>query len=309
MNQILMTDNKKGGANHELKPVIKFFAIVIILVALIIGGGATYNVYNSFGKDDSFPKPTVSMQKDGSKVNVTVTGEIEINKIEYYWNDGSKSTLNGNARKKVDFELDIPQGDNSLNMTVIDIKGNKTDFSKVGLKFDEAEESLKPTISLVTNEIGKIVVTVTDENALDYMTYQWEDQDEVKVMANSEEPKTITQNVEVQKGTKKLTIKAYNKAGKKQEITKTIVGSSGSEIKATIENNQFVVKVIDEVGLTKITYVHTYDGVPHEVTIDDIPENTKEYEFKVDLKQGDNFIKVNAFNKDVMTEYKGRKTL
>ena len=46
-----------------------------------------------------------------------------------------------------------------------------------------------------------------------------------------------------------------------------------------------------------------------EHTVEGIPQGAKEYEFKVPLKDGvTNYLKIDAYENDLLTEYKCKKT-
>lgn len=303
MNQILMTNDEKGSSANGVKPIIKFFAIVIIVVSLIFVGEGAYNLYNSMGNNNSYPKPVLNVEKNGSAISLKITGEIGINKIEYSWNDGNTTILKCDGKKSINQEIEMPQGDNKLNIVVIDVEGNRTKFGEIAVSFTSEDDTVKPKISIV-NSVGKITITATDETELDYLTYQWEGEEEVKIEATSDNNKSITQEVSVQKGTKKLTIVAVDKTGNKETMSKKIVGSNGPEIKVSASEGNFIIKVTDEYVITKIEYT-----INEEVfTINDLPSDAKEYEFKVQLKDGVNYLKVNAYENDLMTEFKCKKT-
>ena len=204
----------------------------------------------------------------------------------------------------VSFELDIPEGNNTLNVSVVDVEGISTNMDEVSIKSADAEDTTKPKIS-IENASGKLIIKATDETELDYMTYKWEDGEEVKIQPKAEDKKSITQEVSVEKGTKTLTITAFDKSGNQEVVNKKIVGSNGAQINVTYSDGKFIVKVTDEYKITKIQYTLNDE----EFTINDLPQDAKEYEFTIPLEEGvTNYLKVNAYENDLMTEYKGKKT-
>ena len=168
---------------------------------------------------------------------------------------------------------------------------------------DGNKDKSKPVIS-IENSNGKLLVTAKDETEIAYFSYQWEGSEEQKVSPSEEDKTTVKQEIEVQKGTQKLTLTAVDTAGNIETTTKKIIGSNGPEIKASLSDGNIVVKVTDEFGITKIEYTHNEE----EHTVEGIPENAKEFEFKVPLKDGDNYLKINAYENSIMTEYKCKKT-
>ena len=304
MNQILITNDENGVSSRGMKPVVRFFIVAIIIFAIILICEGAFNLYNSLSqKNKDYAKPELTSEKAGSSLNLTLNGEIGINKFVYSWNGGNETTLSGNGKKQVSFDIEMPQGDNKLSSYVIDVEGNKTKFEDISVSFTDTEDTVKPVISL-QNVSGKLEVTATDETEIDYLSYQWEEAEEVKVNVSEEDKKIIKTTIDVEKGTKKLTLVAVDKSGNKQTVTKKIIGSNGPTIKASLSNGNFVIKVTDEIGITKIEYTHNEEAY----TVEDLPEGAKEYEFKVPLKEGDNYLKINAYENGIMTEYKCKKT-
>lgn len=308
MNQILVTNEENGASSNEMKPIIKFFCIVCIAFAIILIFCGGFSLYNNLSKKNDFPNPELISEKEGSHLNVKINGEtdgnkIGINKFVYSWNDGNETTLSGDGKSKVIFQIEMPQGDNKFSSYVIDVNGNKTKYEDIHVSFTAEEDTIKPVITL-ENIGGKLEVTATDERELDYLTYKWEDGVEVKVEASEQDKSTIKQSIDVEKGTKKITLTAVDKSGNEQTKTKTIIGSNGPTIKASLSNGNFVVKVTDEFGITKIEYTHNDE----KHTVEDLPKDATEFEFKVPLKAGENYLKIDAYENGIMTEYKCKKT-
>ena len=214
MNQILSTNEKNSFISSDIKKIVKFFAIVIIILALIFIGEGAYYLYNNLGKNVVYPKPEISYEKNGSAINIDFSSEIGLNKIEYYWNDGTPTELKCNGKKEFDLDIEMLQGNNILHINTTDIEGNKTTFGDISVNFDTNEDNLKPEVSIVSVG-GKITVTANDETELDYLLYQWEGEQEVKIPVSETNKKSITKDIEVEKGTKKLIITAVDKTGNK----------------------------------------------------------------------------------------------
>ena len=303
MNQILVTNDEKGLGNSSLKPIVRFFAVVAIVFALVLIGEGAFNLYRSLGTNKDYAKPELKLEKNGSSMNVKVDGEIGINQVIYAWGSGDETVVNASGRKNLNCDIEIPQGDNTLKTKIVDVEGNKTKFEDVSVTFSENEDSKKPVISIEKVD-GKLSVTALDETELDYFSYKWEDADEVKVTPSEEDKKMVKQILEVQKGTKQLTLVAVDKAGNKQTMNRKVIGSNGPTIKASIADNSFVVKVTAESAITEIQYTLNEETSK----VENIPAGAKEFEFKVPLKEGANYLKINAYENGIMSEYKCKKT-
>ncbi|MBR3673194.1 MAG: hypothetical protein IKN65_02710 [Clostridia bacterium] len=303
MNQILLTNEETGKSSNGMKPVIRFFAVVAIVFAIVLIVEGILHLYNNLNKRNDYSKPQLSYEKNGSSINLKVDGEIGLNKVTYSWNDGNETVLSADGRKSVSYNIEIPQGDSTLKAVVKDVEGHETKFEDIEISFNESDDTVKPEIK-IENVSGKLEVTATDEKEIDYLTYQWEGADEVRIEQSEEDKTKIVQTIEVEKGTKKLTLVAVDKTGNKQTVTKKIIGSNGPAISASLDGDNFVIKVTDEFGITKIEYTHNDE----QKTVEGIPENAKEFEFRVPLKDGVNLLKINAYENGIMTEYKCKKT-
>ena len=303
MNQILVTNDENMGTKNNINPIIRFFAVVAIVFALVLVGEGAFNLYNNHANKKEYAKPELAYEKNGSSINMKVNGEIGINKIIYSWGNGNETVRKAEGKKNINFDIEIPQGDNILKMKVIDVEGNTTKFQDISLSFTESDDTIKPVISIEKVD-GKISATAMDEKELDYFSYQWEDSEEIKVTPSENDKKVITQLIDVEKGTKKLTLVAVDKSGNKQVLTRKVIGSNGPTISASIAEDNFVVKVVDEIEITKIEY--TLNGETSQV--ENIPQGAKEFEFRVPLKEGANYLKINAYENGIMTEYKCKKT-
>ena len=303
MNQILVTKDENGSNSKGIKPVIRFFAVVAIIFAIVLIVEGGLHLYNNLNNNKDFVKPELSYEKNGSAINLKVTSEVGLNKVTYAWNDGNKTELSADGKKSVTYNIEIPQGENKLNVNVKDVEGHETKYEDISVSFTGSDDSVKPEIK-IENVSGKLEITATDDKEIDYLTYQWEGSEEVKFEQSPEDKTTIKQTLEVEKGTKKLTLVAVDKTGNKQTVTKKIIGSNGPTIKASLDGDNFVIKVTDEFGITKIEYTHNDEPK----TVEGIPENAKEFEFRVPLKEGVNLLKGNAYENGIMTEYKCKKT-
>jgi len=303
MNQILMSKDENGKSSREVKPVIRFFAIIVIVIALILTGIWGLNLSKSLKNKDNYSKPTIDVEKNGSAVNLIIKGQNGINRIEYNWNEGNVTQVKVNGKKEHNLEIEIPQGKNVLSVVVVDVEGNKTKFDKIEVAFTNGEDTIKPEISIV-DASGKLRITAIDNSEIAYLSYKWEGEEEVKVEPTQESKTNITKDVDVQKGTKKIIITAVDKTGNKAVIENNIIGSDGPKITVRVENDNFIVNVKDEFIITKIEY--TLNEKVNKV--EGIPQGAKEFEFKVPLEDGVNYLKVNAYENGLMTEFKGKKT-
>ena len=311
MNQILSTNDKSGSSLLGLKPIVRFFAIILIIMALIFIGQSGYRLYSSTKNKNEFPRVKLQTEQFGSVLNLQFSGEKILSRIEYSWNDGNATEIKGIGKTNVDIDIDVPPGENTLKVSAVDVEGNKTKFEKVKVTFTESDviferDRTNPEISIEKSaNISKFVITVKDNKELDYVSYYWEGEQPIVINATDETKTEIVEEISARKGTKTINVKAVDKAGNESTSTRTIVGSEGPKITAGVKDDNFVIKVTSENEITRIVYVYN-ETEEHEV--ENIPENAKEFEFKVPLKDGENKLKVSAYEEDIMVEYKCKKT-
>lgn len=310
MNQILSTNDKDKKNVIGIKPIVRFFAVVLIIVSGIFIAQSGTKLYSSIRYKKEYPRAKLTTEQIGSVIKLNFDDEIVLSRIEYKWNNGNITVLKNIAKRQTSIDIDIPQGENELSVCTIDTEGNKTQFKNFKVSFSEEDlvndkDKKQPIVSIEkSSTTKKIIITVKDDRELDYFTYNWEGEEPVTIKATEETKTSITQEITVEKGTRVINVIAYDKAGNKGTKSLKIVGSNGPKVSAGIKDNSFVVKVTSDNEITKIIYTHNNE----EKEVKDIPKGAKEFEFKVPLKDGENYLKVNAFENDIMTEYKCKKT-
>lgn len=311
MNQILSTNDKKNSSLLGLKPIIRFFAIILIIMAIIFGTQSGYKIYSSIKQSREFPRAELQTQQFGSVLNLKVSSKNIISKIEYSWNGGNITEVKGLGKANTNIDIDVPPGENELKVAAVDAEGNKTQFEKIKVSYTEEDvkfekDRTKPEISIEKSaNAKKFVIIVKDNKELDYISYSWEGEETTTVKATDETKTEITQELPAQKGTKTITVKAVDKAGNENEKSRTIVGSEGPKISASVKDGNIIVKVTSENGITRISYIHNNEQAQE---VEELQKGAKEFEFKVQLKDGENKLKINAYEEEIMTEYKCKTT-
>jgi hypothetical protein len=328
MNQILSFYNI-GNSKEAMKKAIKVFCISIVLFAiiLIVEGFLGYNEFKN--RKISIDTPEINIVRDNGITKLNIYSIIGIQKVVYSWSDGLETVVNKTGENEVSVDIDTAIGTNDLNIKIIDSDGNTIVYDPIKIAYEGNEENsnnianstddtnnsnevvdwqtavasdtTNPKIELSSSK-GKIVIKASDDVKMSYVTYAWNDEDETTITGLSEDEMSLTAEIDAKKGDNVLKVKAYDKAGNVEELEKEVHGTDGPNIDVKKENDQIVVKVTDEYGITKIKY--NFNG--EEKTIDNISQN--EYELKLDLKDGENYIIVEAYENSVKSEYKGKTT-
>lgn len=304
MNQILSTNmpqdkGKKNRSNKIGKPVdvrnvIKVFSIALILFSVCLISTAVYSIYEkNSSKQIAEEKPTISIEnKTETTLLMKVMHKKNIEKVEYGWNDEQTNIINGNKRKYIEEKIEIPAGKNILKVKVTDENGNTIDYQK------EYEINSNINLEVVGN---KIKITYSGDEEIAYMTYRWDEGEESTININSKE---IKEEIDAIKGLHTLTVVVVDANNKTETKVQKINGVS--KPKLTIDLNEdkthFVIKASDDEGFKKIQIRLNQDDKQKYVI--DVNDSQKEidYEFPIEIKNGENLIEVKIFNVNDISE-------
>lgn len=176
MNQILITEKKKKSKKAprgpiEVKGIVRFFAVFIMIFGIILASEGSYALYKEI--DESRPEniPDLTITRDGDILLLQVDHNTEISKINYRWNDGEVNSI-PEGTTYAEEEILLPDGNNVLNITVIDMKNREYQFIK---EYNlEGVDITKPNIDVTQTEEGtaNISISATDETEIIQMTYK-----------------------------------------------------------------------------------------------------------------------------------------
>lgn len=306
MNQILAVENKKKekvktkkiktGRPIEIKGIVMFFAVIIMVFGLTLAGQGSYALYKNI--DDRKPEniPYVAIGRVNDKAIIKVAHNIEISKIVYSWNDGEESAIPiGSTRAEE--EITLLGYDSVLNLTIEDINGKKVKYQKQYLL--TGVDITKPSINIEAKDgANKITIIAEDETEIDHLIYQWDGENPVTVKAAQVGQKKIEQIVELTLGTKNIIVTAVDKNGNVEEIEKEIVTSTSKPEMSVIRNKEKItVKASDKDGVKDI--VINLNGEIYKA------ENINRKSVRVGpvtLREGNNTISVEVTNINGYTE-------
>lgn len=304
MNQILSIENKKKQKTKkirtrrpiEIKGIIMFFAVIIMVFGLTLAGQGSYALYKDI--DDRKPEniPYIKVGRVNDKAIVQVNSNIEISKIVYSWNNGEESAIpigSTNARE----EITLLGYDSVLNLTTEDINGKKVKYQKQYIL--TGVDITKPSIEIETKDgNNKMKIIARDETEISYMSYQWEDGEPVIINANQQGQTEITTEVPLVVGSKKIKIIAKDTNENIEEIEKEIVTSTAKP-KITLRRNKqkISIEVEDKDGIASITA--NLNGEEHKLT--DINRKKVKVGYLY-LREGNNTISVEITNVNGYTE-------
>lgn len=257
MNQILMTENKKkkqknGGRTIEIKGIVRFFAIVIMIFGISLAGQGVYAIYkeNEDTKPSNMPSVTISRLNDTAILYVEHS--VEISKIIYSW-DAGEDTVLPQGTLIAQEEILLPNQNSTLNITIEDMNGKQVKYQKQYLI--EGMDITKPTVDIqVADGNRKMTITAKDETEIAYLSYQWEGEEAVIVDATEVGQTQIVEEIELTPGTRKINIIAEDQNGNVEQIEKEIVTTT-SEPKMQLRQtgNKIIIEASDEDGVKDIT--------------------------------------------------------
>ncbi len=301
MNQILdYTPNKNSNkSSNSSDTVVRVFAIILVIFSLCLLGSGVYSIIkNKKTEEQPTAKPTyakVEMVQDGDQAVITVTHDKVIESMVYSWNSDAERSVKGDGEKKLEKTLDLPAGKNTLYIKVIDVNGVETSANKE-FTAESGVDIMNPVISLdiVNGEEEKMLkITATDETKIDFITYRWNDEEEVKIEASEDNDKEIVTEVAIKRGTNDITIVAVDSENNTTTETKSYTGLTKPEITVTLsaDGSTLIIKATHENGVKGVYY--TLNDNPYEGTFEE-QGNPKEVEFTQVLEEG--------YNRLVLTE-------
>lgn len=275
--------------------IVRVFCVLIILFGLVLVGDATYGIMNSRPKlRDNI---NVTANAIGTNVTINAVGSMPIQSLTYRWNQGEETVVQGNGTVELEAVVQIPTGNNILNMSVIDYYGNKTEFQKQYI--NEQDDSSKPTIEISVSG-NMLNITATDETEMSYLTYSWNNGTPTRVdMDTTLTDKTVLRtSVEVQKGENTLSIVAVDIDGNTNTRTEKIKGANKPTFTVTADGTNLVIKAQDEDGISKVEI--TVDGITSDTG--DEPLNLKELTATQAITPGEHTVTITVTNINGLSE-------
>ena len=314
MNQILLTNDinkkkNKSSGNHpaDMKKIIIFFGIAILIFAIIIIGLYSYKLTKK-DKQEENQSPTLSLEQVENEVKIIATANSGISKIFYTWNDDEPIEVEANGRTSHEEALEIPEGQNTLNVKIIDQNGEEIEESQ---NFYIEVDTEKPNIELdETIGNGKLKITATDENnSLKYITYKWNDEQEITIEAEGDNQPTIETTIDIKRGKNKLTVTAVNNLAKESTVEKTFKGVNNPVIEVSREGNKLYMKMTHDMGFKKIEFTVNGQEYVYDENFAGYNAEQKEVSYKFDLKEGENIVIIHAISmEDTESTYRGKCT-
>lgn len=305
MNQILQTENKKQGGPIDIKKIVIFFAIAIIIFGIVLICVGSYAMITGASKpeqpqdnpqvENTVPEVDIERTEDNILINIKHTKPIA--KVTYHWNDETEQTIETNDNLEISQEISLPYGNNTLNVTVTDGEGNEWNHEKEFVSDGDG----KPVIELLLTKENQIRIKVQDTQGLKYIRYTWNSGNYVTVKANIDNLKLIDELVDIPLGQNTLRVEAVNIDSMITTKELEVKGVRRPVVSLRLEGSNLVIKAEDQSGLKVINF--TINGQQYQMNC----LERKLIEYKQPLEQGENIVELTAENIDGgITEVNGK---
>lgn len=307
MNQILMIENKKkvkskskrknkSSGPIEIKNIISFFAIAIIIFGLVIIGHSTYAIYVDAKGNSTENLAQINITRENDTLIVDVQSKIIIDKFKYNWNNSEQKSIPESSNSFQE-EIVLPNDNSVLTIVLEDETGRAVTYTKEIIL--DGVDIAKPTIQVEQKSTG-VLIRAVDDIKIDYIIYRIDEGEEIRVDKNNEDDKTIEYVVNgIERGEHILYITAYDANGNIEEVEQEVkVSSERPTIKNMSidqENAKIIIEASDVDGLRTIEV--NLNGAIY--TMNDI--NKTEAKFSLDIQEGKNTISIKLTNVNGLT--------
>lgn len=302
MNQILSVESPKKEKRNknngpiELDKILKFFCITILIFGVFMIGSGSYSMYQNSKVANLSAKPTIELKEtSATEITIQITHNKELSKVSYNWNDEENIEIECAGKKKVEETVQIPAGENNINIYAIDINGQETTFSK--------PYTIEGDITINIDEAGvnKVKVTAEGKEQLSYMTYRWDNEEETKIDINDTKTEQI---IEVPKGLHTLTVIFVDNNNNTQTKKQEVKGVQKPKLEVTTDGAEnFIIKASDEEGIKRVEFIIN-ETDKNMLNLDQVLplEERKEFEYKYPLHDGENKLEVRVYNESDVSE-------
>ncbi|MCI8443958.1 MAG: hypothetical protein HFJ37_02095 [Clostridia bacterium] len=303
MNQILSVENpkkekKQKVRNHgtiEINKILKFFSIAIFIFGIFIIGSGSYSMYQEAAATKVATKPTIYVEETSeTEIILQISHDKAIEKVIYQWNEEEPTQIEGKGKKKVEQKIEIPTGENTLNVYAIDVNGQEITYQKKYTLLGDIN------INLEANG-NNIKIIAEGKEELSYMTYRWDEEDEQTIEINNIQTE---QTIEIPKGLHTLTVIVVDRNHKTQTKKQEIKGVTKPKLEVSTDGaDNFIIKASDEEGIKRVEFIIN-ETERNSLDLDKVLplEQRKEFEYAYPLHDGENRLEIRVYNESDVSE-------
>lgn len=319
MNQILSTNNNDGvkkqksinnyssNNNGDMKKILMFFGIAIITFGTIIAGVYGYKIFkNNKPSENIISKPDLSIEQTDNKLKILAKSDAGLSKLIYTWNDEQPAEEDLSGRTSQELSIDILNGENTLKIKVIDMNGNEKEIEK---EFSISGDAQKPNIETAVVESSRLKITVTDESAMKYIAYRWNNEEDVKVDVENEGDALIETIIDIKRGQNTLTITGVDSSDNAETVERIFNGVNKPVIDWYKQGQYLYMTISHDMGFKSIEFSLNGNEYKYDENYSGYDSTKQKIEYKFKLKEGENTVTIKAVStEDTQTERKGKCT-
>ncbi len=306
MNQILMVDNKKkkgksknrgGSRPAEIRSIVKFFAFVLIIFALVIIGHSSYAIYVDSKGNNTDNLPQINISRVNDTLIVNVQSVYVVDKFKYNWENSEQTSISEGVAN-FEEEIILPNETDTLTIVLEDETGRAVRYTKE--IYLDGVDIIKPTVDVTQGQGSSVRLSAIDETQIDYVIYQIDDGEEIRIDKNNEEDTRIEYVItDIPRGEHTLHITAVDSSGNTEKFDQSIIVSSErptiDDISIDEELGKIIIKASDVDGIQSIEV--NLNGAVY--TMNDV--NRTEATFALNLQQGTNTLSIKLTNVNGLT--------
>ncbi len=300
MNQILQTENKPKGP-IEIKKIVRFFAVVMILFGAILIVGGSYAMFTGAkeetkqGEQASVPDVTITKEQENLAIKINHTKPIT--SVTYHWNEEAAQTIETRNSLTVSDVISLPFGNNKLYIAVTDQEGKETTYEKEYV----SDGNGRPVIELLLTKENKIRIKAQDAKGLKYIRYTWNSGNYVTIEANIEDLKLIDELAEIPLGQNTLRVEAVNIDNMITTKELEVKGVRRPTVSLRQDGKKLIIHVEDHQQIKVVNFV--LNGQKYQMNMGEV----KVINHTIDLIPGENRIELVAENiEGGITEVNGK---
>lgn len=298
MNQILMVEekkkkNKKNKKNRlssgpiEIKNIVMFFAIVLIIFGVFFIGQGSYAIYRESKGKNKENMPIINLSRVNDTILVQVSSVNIITNFKYSWQNSEETVIPVDGTY-VEETITLPNENSMIYFVIEDETGRAIKYQKQIIV--EGIDMTKPMIDIIDQTKGSIKISATDDVKMAYITYQVNDEDEIRIDRSEAEDKTINYVLKLERGENKVVVTAVDTSGNIEILEKPIIVSEIPDIRLSQNANILTITIKDTDGVRDVE-INLNGTVYAQKDI-----NQKEITLNVPLKEGVNTIKIKVTN-------------
>lgn len=303
MNQILSVESpkkekKKKTKNSgpiEINSILKFFSIAILFFGVFMIGSGSYSMYQESKVGTGSTKPTIYVEQiTETELRLQITHDKALERVTYNWNNEEPTEIDAKGKRKVEQTIEIPTGENTLNVYAIDVNGQEIRYPRqyiregdINIEFEVDGSNLK--------------VTANGKEQLSYMTYRWDEEEETRIDINDMQTE---QTIEIPKGLHTLTVIVVDINNKTETKEQEVKGVTKPTLNVTTDGSaNFVINASDEEGIKRVEFIIN-ETEKYALDLDKVYsiDQRKEFQYSYPLHDGENKLEVTVYNESGVSE-------